>query len=52
MVQMQGGNDVDYHGMISTGCQRGRFAVIGRSRIQVIFQDPRGAVAAKAGPPL
>jgi len=30
MVQMQGGNDVDYPGVISTSCQRGRCAVIGR----------------------
>jgi len=30
MVQMQSGNDVDYHGVISTGCQRSRCAVIGR----------------------
>ncbi|GBE52461.1 hypothetical protein BMS3Bbin14_00932 [bacterium BMS3Bbin14] len=27
---MQGGNDVDYHGVISTSCQRSRCAVIGR----------------------
>ncbi|GBE12581.1 hypothetical protein BMS3Bbin14_01127 [bacterium BMS3Bbin14] len=30
MVQMQGGNDVDYPGVISTSCQRSRCAVIGR----------------------
>jgi len=30
MVQMQGGNDVDYPGAISTGCQRRKCAVIGR----------------------
>jgi len=30
MVQMQGGNDVDYPGVISTCCQRSRCAVIGR----------------------
>jgi len=29
-VQMQGGNDVDYPGVISRNCQRGRRAVIGR----------------------
>ena len=27
---MQGGNDVDYPGVISTSCQRSRCAVIGR----------------------
>ncbi len=27
---MQGGNDVDYHSVISTSCQRNRCAVIGR----------------------
>jgi len=27
---MQGGNDVDYPGVISTGCQRSSSAVIGR----------------------
>jgi len=26
---MQGGNEVDYHGVISTSCQRSRCAVIG-----------------------
>ncbi|GBE13222.1 hypothetical protein BMS3Bbin14_01515 [bacterium BMS3Bbin14] len=30
MVQMQGGNDVDYPGVISTSCQRSSCAVIGR----------------------
>jgi len=30
MVQMQGGNDVDYSSVISTGCQRSSCAVIGR----------------------
>jgi len=30
MVQMQGGNEVDYPGVISTSCQRSRCAVIGR----------------------
>jgi len=30
MVQMQGGNDVGYPIVISTSCQRGRCAVIGR----------------------
>jgi len=30
MVQMQGGNDVDYPGVISTSCQRSRCAVLGR----------------------
>jgi len=29
-VQMQGGNDIDYPGVISTGCQRSRCAVLGR----------------------
>ncbi|VAW37479.1 hypothetical protein MNBD_DELTA04-764 [hydrothermal vent metagenome] len=29
-VQMQGGNDVDYPGVISTSCQRSSCAVIGR----------------------
>ncbi|HDK43512.1 MAG TPA: hypothetical protein ENG91_03035 [Desulfobacteraceae bacterium] len=29
MVQMQGGNDVDYPGVISTSCQRRSCAVIG-----------------------
>jgi len=29
MVQMQGGDDVDYPGVISTSCQRSRCAVIG-----------------------
>ncbi len=28
-VQMQGGNEVDYSGVISTSCQRSRCAVIG-----------------------
>jgi len=27
---MQGGDEVDYPGVISTSCQRGRCAVIGR----------------------
>ncbi|VAW41090.1 hypothetical protein MNBD_DELTA04-933 [hydrothermal vent metagenome] len=30
MVQMQGGNDVDYPGVISTSCQLSSCAVIGR----------------------
>ena len=30
MVQMQGGNDVDYPGVISRSCQRSSCAVIGR----------------------
>ncbi|GBE53546.1 hypothetical protein BMS3Bbin14_02044 [bacterium BMS3Bbin14] len=30
MVQMQGGSDVDYPGVISTSCQRSSCAVIGR----------------------
>ena len=30
MVQMQGGNDVDYPGVISTSCQRSSCAIIGR----------------------
>ncbi len=30
MVQMQGGNDIDYPRVISMSCQRSRCAVIGR----------------------
>jgi len=31
MVQMQGGNEVDYPAVISTRCPRSRCAVIGRA---------------------
>ncbi|VAW35752.1 hypothetical protein MNBD_DELTA04-716 [hydrothermal vent metagenome] len=31
MVPMQGGNDVDYHAVISRSCQRSSYAVLGQT---------------------